>query len=141
MKYKLECLCINLRQVTHNITKIYDKALNSHNIKITQYSTLKNIDKLTNPNIQILSKKMNLDRSTLVRNLNKLQKMNLISYKYEYNSKSKSKIIRLTLDGNIKLSETHKIWQKTQNKLLKNLGFENKSQLDVLLNKINTIDL
>ena len=139
MENNIECICINLRQATNNITKIYDKALNSQNIKITQYSTLKNIDKLTTPNIQTLSKKMNLDRSTLVRNLNKLQKMKLISYKYENNSKSK--IIRLTLDGNIKLSEAHIVWKNTQYALLKNLGFENKKQLDVLLNKVNTIEL
>jgi len=139
MDNNIECICINLRQATHNITKIYDKALNSQNIKITQYSTLKNIDKLTTPNIQTLSKRMKLDRSTLVRNLNKLQKMKLISYKYENNSKSK--IIRLTLDGNIKLSQAHMVWKKTQYTLLKNLGFENKYQLDVLLNKINTIEL
>jgi DNA-binding MarR family transcriptional regulator len=82
---------------------------------------------------------MNLDRSTLVRNLNKLQKMKLISYEYENNSKSK--VIRLTLDGNKKLSEAHADWKKIQNSLLKNLGLEETKQLDILLNKIDTIRL
>ena len=133
------CMCIKLRQASNNITKIYDKALNSHNIKLTQYSTLKNIEKLVTPSIQILSNKMNLERSTLVRNLNKLQKMKLISYEYENNSKSK--VIRLTLDGNKKLSEAHVDWKKIQNSLLKNLGLEDTKQLDILLNKIDTIRL
>ena len=82
---------------------------------------------------------MNLDRSTLVRNLNKLQKMKLISYEYENNSKSK--VIRLTLDGNKKLSEAHVDWKKIQNSILKNLGIEETKQLDILLNKIDTIRL
>ena len=133
------CMCIKLRQASNNITKIYDKALNSHHIKLTQYSTLKNIEKLVNPSIQTLSNKMNLDRSTLVRNLNKLQKMKLISYEYENNSKSK--VIRLTLDGNKKLSEAHVEWKKIQNSLLKNLGLEEIKQLDILLSKIDTIRL
>ena len=133
------CMCIKLRQASNNITKIYDKALNSHHIKLTQYSTLKNIEKLVTPSIQILSNKMNLERSTLVRNLNKLQKMKLISYEYENNSKSK--VIRLTLDGNKKLSEAHVDWEKVQNSLLKNLGLEDTDQLDILLNKIYTIRL
>jgi len=137
MKNKLECLCIKLRQASNNITKTYDNALNSHHIKLTQYSTLKNIKKLVTPSIQILSNKMNLERSTLVRNLNKLQKMKLISYEYENNSKSK--VIRLTLDGNKKLSEAHVDWEKVQNSLLKNLGLEYTDQLDILLKKIYTI--
>jgi DNA-binding MarR family transcriptional regulator len=132
-------MCIKLRTVSNNITRIYDKALNSHHIKITQYSTLKNIEKLVNPSIQILSNKMKLERSTLVRNLNKLQNMNLISYEYE--NTSKSKVIRLTLDGNKKLSEAHVNWQKAQNTLFKNLGLEDTKQLDILLNKIDTIVL
>ena len=139
MKNKLECLCIKLRQASNNITKTYDNALNSHHIKLTQYSTLKNIKKLVTPSIQILSNKMNLERSTLVRNLNKLQKMKLISYEYENNSKSK--VIRLTLDGNKKLSEAHVDWEKVQNSLLKNLGLEYTDQLDILLKKIYTIRL
>ena len=139
MIYETRCMCIKLRQASNNITKIYDKALNSHHIKLTQYSTLKNIEKLVNPSIQTLSNKMNLDRSTLVRNLNKLQKMKLISYEYENNSKSK--VIRLTLDGNKKLSEAHVEWKKIQNSLLKNLGLEEIKQLDILLNKIDTIRL
>ena len=139
MVYKTGCMCIKLRQASNNITKIYDKALNSHHIKLTQYSTLKNIEKLVNPSIQTLSNKMNLDRSTLVRNLNKLQKMKLISYEYENNSKSK--VIRLTLDGNKKLSEAHLDWEKIQNSFLKNLGLEETKQLDILLSKIDTIRL
>jgi len=139
MKNKLECLCIKLRQASNNITKTYDNALNSHHIKLTQYSTLKNIKKLVTPSIQILSNKMNLERSTLVRNLNKLQKMKLISYEYENNSKSK--VIRLTLDGNKKLSEAHVDWEKVQTSLLKNLGSEDTDQLDILLNKIYTTRL
>ena len=139
MIYKFECMGIKLRQASNNITKIYDKALKSHQIKLTQYSTLKNVEKLVAPSIQILSIKMNLDRSTLVRNLNKLQKMKLISYKHENNSKSK--VIRLTLDGNKKLSEAHVNWQKAQNTLFKNLGLEDTKQLDILLDRIDTIGL
>jgi DNA-binding MarR family transcriptional regulator len=130
-------MCIKLREASNNITRIYDKALNSHHIKITQYSTLKSIEKLVNPSIQILSNKMNLERSTLVRNLNKLQNMNLISYEYE--NTSKSKVIRLTLDGNKKLTEAHVDWEKVQNTLLKDLDLKDTKQLDVILNKIDTI--
>ena len=139
MIYEPRCMCIKLRQASNNITKIYDKALNSHHLRLTQYSTLKNIEKLVTPSIQILSNKMNLDRSTLVRNLKKLQKMKLVSYEYENNIKSK--VIRLTLDGNKKLSEAHLDWEKIQNSFLKNLGLEETKQLDILLNKIDTIRL
>ena len=81
----VECVCINLRQATNNFIILYDKALKSHHVKITLYSTLKTIEKLVNFTIQI--------KSTLIS--------------YDYENSSKNKIIRLNSNVDKKLSEYH----------------------------------
>ena len=88
------CMCISLRKAANNISKLYDSELSVLDIKITQYSALKNIEALGNPSLNELSKKLNLERTTVLRNLNKLKKMDLISYKKNDIYKVKIKIGR-----------------------------------------------
>ena len=40
------CLCISLRKASNNITKVHDTALAKTELKITQFTTLSNIQKL-----------------------------------------------------------------------------------------------
>ena len=97
MDYNFSCKCIGLRKASNNLTKIYDSALIKVGLKITQFSTLKNIQKLGKTNISDLSNLLELDRTTVLRNIEKLIKMNLISYKYEQDNKNK--IVQLTTVG------------------------------------------
>ena len=53
MDNKILCNCIALRQIALKLTKIYDEALIDTGIKVTQYSLLKNIEKIGTPNIKI----------------------------------------------------------------------------------------
>ena len=42
------CMCVSLRKVTNHISKLYDRDLSALDIKITQYSVLRNINDLGN---------------------------------------------------------------------------------------------
>ena len=78
MGNKILCNCITLRQIALKLTKIYDEALIDTGIKVTQYSLLNNIEKIGTPNIKNLAIATQLDRSTLARNLEKLERIKLI---------------------------------------------------------------
>ena len=78
MDNKILCHCIALRKIALKLTKIYDEALIDTGIKVTQYSLLKNIEKISTPNIKNLAIAAQLDRSTLTRNLEKLERMKLV---------------------------------------------------------------
>ena len=52
------CMCISIRKAANHISKVYDHELSVLDIKITQYSTLKNIQALGNPSVNELSKKI-----------------------------------------------------------------------------------
>jgi len=137
MKNK-SCICISLRKAAKNISQLYDSELSVLDIKITQYSTLKNIQALGNPSVNELSKKLDLERTTVLRNLNKLKKMDLISYKK--NDVYKVKVISLTVNGRKKINDAKVIWEKTQQNFLNALGLNNKNQFDSLMNKISKLN-
>ena len=132
------CMCISIRKAANHISKVYDHELSVLDIKITQYSALKNIQALGNPSVNELSKKLDLERTTVLRNLDKLKKMDLISYKK--NDVYKVKVISLTVNGRKKLNDTKVIWEKTQQKFLNAFGLSNKNQFDSLMNKISKLN-
>ena len=82
MLYNTFCNCIIILKASNNLTKIYDSALAEVDLKITQFITLRNVQKLGKTNISDLSYLLELDRITVLRNIEKLIKMNLIFYKY-----------------------------------------------------------
>ena len=139
MDSNFSCKCIHLRKASNNLTKIYDSALIKVNLKITQFSTLKNIQKLGKTNIKDLSSELELDRTTVLRNIEKLIEMDLVSYKYE--NDDKNKIIQLTTVGKSKLREAIIIWEETQHKYIKALGIKNYNKIDTLITKISKINI
>mgnify|MGYP005648887695 FL=1 len=126
-------------KTSNNLTKIYDSALIKVGLKITQFSTLKNIQKLGKTNIRDLSSELELDRTTVLRNIEKLIEMDLVSYKYE--NDDKNKIIQLTTAGKSKLREAIIIWEETQHKYIKALGIKNYKEIDTLITKISKINI
>ena len=134
----ISCMCISIRKAANHISKVYDHELSVLDIKITQYSALKNIQALGNPSVNELSKKLDLERTTVLRNLDKLKKMDLISYKK--NDVYKVKVISLTVNGRKKLNDAKVIWEKTQQKFLNAFGLNNKNQFDLLMNKISKLN-
>ena len=134
----ISCICISLRKAANHISKLYDHELSALDIKITQYSTLKNIQDLGNPTVHELSRKLDLERTTVLRNLDKLKKIDLISYKK--NDVNKIKVISLTINGTKKLTDAEVIWEKSQQKFLNAFGLNNKNQFDLFMNKISKLN-
>ena len=134
----ISCICISLRKAANHISKLYDHELSALDIKITQYSTLKNIQDLGNPTVHELSRKLDLERTTVLRNLDKLKKIDLISYKK--NDVNKIKVISLTVNGTKKLNDAEVIWKKTQKKFLNAFGLNNQNQFDSFMKKISELN-
>ena len=134
----ISCICISLRKAANHISKLYDHELSAVDTKITQYSTLKNIQDLGNPTVNELSRKLDLERTTVLRNLHKLRKIDLISYKK--NDVNKIKVISLTVNGTKKLNDAEVIWEKSQQKFLNAFGLNNKNQFDLFMNKVSKLN-
>ena len=139
MDNKILCHCIALRKIALKLTKIYDEALIDTGIKITQYSLLKNIEKIGSPNINNLAISTQLDRSTLTRNLDKLERMKLIFFKF--GNDKRNKILSLTPHGKQILIKANISWKTIQDKITKNLGIDKKSIFDLTIKNINDLKL
>ena len=139
MNYVFSCNCINFRKVSNNITKIYDTAFTKVELKITKFSTIRNIQKLGKINIFDLSYLLELDRATILHNIKKLVKMDLVSNKYENNNKNK--LVSLTTVGKNNLQESAIIWERTQSKYTKALGIKNYEKFETLIPKITKINI
>ena len=139
MSNKVLCHCIALRQIALKLTKIYDEALIDTGIKVTQYSLLKNIENIGTPNINNLAISTQLDRSTLARNLDKLERMKLIFFKF--GNDKRNKILSLTPHGKQILIKANISWKTIQDKITKNLGIDKKSIFDLTIKNINDFKL
>ena len=139
MGNKILCNCIALRHIALKLTKIYDKALIDTGIKVTQYSLLKNIEKIGTTNIKNLAIASQLDSSTLARNIKKLERMKLVFLKF--GDDKRNKILSLTPNGKQILIKANIAWEALQDKVSKNLGEDKKNIFDLTIKNINELKL
>ena len=82
--YKSQCYCMNLRQAGNVVTNSQDaglkrsRVLKDLGVSVSQFSLLLNLARMETANTSELAERVNLDRSTLVRNLKPLLERGLI---------------------------------------------------------------
>ena len=124
MKANEICNCNIIRNGSSKLTAIYDQALLSSGIKVTQYGLLKYIYLLKSPSLKQLGSSLYQDRSTLGRNIRILERMKLVTL---YSGKDKREVkIVLTNDGIVSLQKARKVWECIQKKIIFKLGKKNK---------------
>src|SRR4051794_24743998 len=69
------CLCIAVRKASRRMTTVYDDALAPVGINLAQYSLLKKIRRTAPVSLTDLGAAMDLDRSTIGRNVKVLERM------------------------------------------------------------------
>ena len=131
MKPSELCNCFAFKQISLKITNIYDKALVTSGLKITQFVILKYIDFLKCTNLNKLSTSMGNNRSTLGRNIKLLERKKLITLN-KGNDKREIEIT-ITKNGLKKLNVASKCWQEINKKVTKKLGIKKKIIIDEIL--------
>jgi DNA-binding MarR family transcriptional regulator len=115
------CACINTRRASRAITRFYDEMLKPSGLLSTQFTLLIaiyiNSDMITTTG---LAKQLDIDRTTLTRNLDILQKNDLIEISSS-DDKRKHPIL-LTAKGIGAMEKAVPMWQKAQNKIVQNFG-------------------
>jgi len=94
------------------MTALYDDALAAAGVKITQFSLLRAIERNEPAAISALSEDLDLDRTTLARNLNPLQRDSLVEL--AEGSDRRVTEVRLTARGRAALAKALPLWQKVQ---------------------------
>jgi DNA-binding MarR family transcriptional regulator len=128
------CLCTGLRQAAHAATEIYDRALEPSGLKITMFRVLRRLSEVDEPTISELARIVDLDRSSLGRNLKVLERQNLV--RLTEGKDERSKVVRLTHKGSAALEKAMPLWAKAQARMKIVLGSNKTTVFDVLA-KVN----
>jgi DNA-binding MarR family transcriptional regulator len=116
------CLCTGLRQAAQGMTEIYDEALAPSGLKITMFRVIRRLSDAGEPTITELAAIVDLDRSSLGRNLKVLEREGLVALGEGEDERSKA--VRLTTKGKTALAEATPLWLGVQRRMKAKLSTE-----------------
>jgi DNA-binding MarR family transcriptional regulator len=128
------CACIRARRASRSLTGLYDEALRPVRLKITQFSALRNVQRLEPVSISRLAEEMALERSTLGRNLLLLRRRGLLRFADADDRREWS--IELTPKARELLGRALPLWERAQARVEAALGKEGVATLFGLLEKL-----
>jgi DNA-binding MarR family transcriptional regulator len=128
------CYCIRLRRAARKISTLYDEALAPHGINVAQYSLLKIVLRHGPINLTELAAKAELERSTMGRNVQVLERAGLLSH--ERGEDQREQLIVLTVKGRDVLDRAAPDWSACQSRIEGRLGEQGMKSLDLLLDTL-----
>lgn len=125
------CTNLKLRQLTRLVTRHYDHYTAEAGLKTTQYSLLSHVEKLGPIRPGDLARSMQMDASTLTRNMQPLVAHGWL--RIGAGDDARSRLVEITDDGRAKRVEGQRAWKLAQLALNERLGVERVAALHELL--------
>lgn len=125
------CTNLKLRQLNRMVTRIYDGQITACGLKNTQLALLSYAVKLGPIRPGDLARRMQMDASTLTRNMQPLVAHGLL--KIGAGNDARSRLVQATEAGKAKQAEGRSAWETAQKTLNVRLGVERVAALHVLL--------
>ncbi len=116
----LECTCYKLRQVTRLVSRAYDAFLVPCGISIGQFGMLETLKRMEGESISRVAHVLQMDRTTLTRNLTPLKKMGFVVM--QTGSDKRERTLSLTTAGKRALAAAEPKWRDAQTSLEQQLG-------------------
>ena len=116
-KYRqlMSCKCFRMRKAARLITQFYDKKLSPSGIKITQFSILSSLASGKTMSVSELSDELFIDRTTLTRSLDRLNKLELIEKVKSHDARHR--LVRLTEKGYETLDHAIPLWTEAEEEI------------------------
>src|SRR5215470_10250965 len=108
-----ECNRLAVRQAARFITQFYDQHLAAAGLRTTQYGILAKLKRHGPMPINALAAELVMDRTTLGRNAQPLERDGLIAIEPDPRDR-RSKVLRLTRTGENRFERAHKNWAEAQ---------------------------
>ncbi len=134
------CNCLALRQAARHVTQFYDQFLAPAGLRATQFSILARLQRLGPMTISALAADLVMDRTTLGRNLQPLERERLVVV-VPGRIDRRSREIRLTDTGAERLRTAIEGWVKAQAGFEAVFGEQRSSELRALLHAVSTSEL
>jgi len=127
------CTALKLRQLSRRVSQHYDAEVGQAGLKTTQYSLLGHIERLGPVRPGDLAARMEMDASTLTRNLQPLVAQGWAEV--GEGADGRSRLVRLTDAGRSKRAEAQAAWKRAQLALNGRLGAERVAALHALIDE------
>jgi len=127
------CTNFKLRRLTRVVSRLYDGHIAPSGLKMTQYSLLSHVLRLGPVRPVDLALAMNVDASTLTRNLKPLVLSGWLTQ--GEGPDARSRLISLTDAGRVKRIEAQKLWRAAQLNLNDMLGVARVMALHALMDE------
>jgi len=127
------CTNFKLRQITRRVSRLYDAAVGPSGLKTTQYSLLSHVASLGPVRPSDLAASMELEASTLTRNLQPLVAQGWVAL--GPGADARSRLVSITEAGRAKRVEVQRLWKQAQLSLNEQLGIERVARLHALLDE------
>ena len=134
------CNCLALRQASRHVTQFYDQFLAAAGLRTTQFSILARLRRLGPTTISVLAADLVMDRTTLGRNLQPLEREGLVAV-VKGREDRRSREIRLTEAGVERLRAAVEGWLKAQAGFEGVFGQQRSAELRVLLHAVSASQL
>ena len=115
------------------MTAIYDEALAPSGLKITMFRVIRRLSEADEPTITELAAIVDLDRSSLGRNLKVLERDGLVAL--DGREDERKKVVRLTTKGKAALARAKPLWLGVQRRMKAKLPAE----ADALLRTMSVV--
>ena len=125
------CTNLKLRQLTRRVSQHYDRIVGVAGLKTTQYSLLSYVVQLGPVRPSDLAAHMEMDASTLTRNLRPMAAQGWVEV--GAGDDARSRLVTATESGRAKRAEAQREWKRAQLALNERLGTAKVAQLHQLL--------
>jgi DNA-binding MarR family transcriptional regulator len=125
------CTCDRLRKLTRRITQHYDARLAPAGLRVTQYSVLAHLVHGGPATMSALARLMEMDRTTLTRNLKPLADAGLVEIAPD--ADARRRVVTATERGRKARAAARELWRRAQDEVNRALGTEQVGALHVAL--------
>jgi DNA-binding MarR family transcriptional regulator len=115
------CTCFHVRSLARRVTQFYDRALAPCGLRVTQYSLMTQLAALGPTPMGPLADLLDMDRTTLTRNLKPLIDAKLIVLARSPGD-ARVRTVALTASGRARRRVAHRLWRHAQDLVDAELG-------------------
>jgi len=130
-----ECIAMRVRLLNRVVTKAYDDCLRPLGLRTAQQTILVAISLMKAPTPSHIERRLNLDKSTVSRNVERMQRRGWVEFVEGEDGRSHH--LKLTTKGAKLLHESMALWQSAQKKVSSLLGKEGVTALSRILSSLD----
>jgi DNA-binding MarR family transcriptional regulator len=130
-----DCNCFAIRAAARHVSQFYDQFLAPIGLRTTQFSILAKLKRRGSVTINALADDMVMDRTTLGRNIQPLERDGLIRIETAASDR-RAKEVHLTKAGERRLEAALAAWAKAQARFQERFGTKRSAELRTLLRAV-----